>query len=82
MTDNSPSLSTLAFADGGLKLGQAIGQSSPKLDVPASQPVGLDNLLATVIHALFDVGQLRLQSNIPRDIASVFERAEPIPGLP
>jgi hypothetical protein len=79
--DHWPSLSTLAFAGGGLKLGQAIGQSSPKLDVPASQPIGLDNLLATVMHALFDVGQLRLQTNIPRDIAGVLERAEPIPGL-
>ncbi|MBI5760783.1 MAG: DUF1501 domain-containing protein [Planctomycetales bacterium] len=79
--DHWPNLSTLAFAGGGLKLGQAIGQSAPKLDVPASQPVGLENLMATVIHSLFDVGQLRLQSNIPRDIAAVLERAEPIPGL-
>ncbi|MBI3861212.1 MAG: DUF1501 domain-containing protein [Planctomycetia bacterium] len=80
--DHWPGLSTLAFAGGGgLKMGQVIGQSSPRLDVPASTPVGLENLLATVLHALFDVGQLRLQPAIPRDIATVLERAEPIAGL-
>lgn len=79
--DHWPALSTLALAGGGLKLGQAIGQSTPKLDAPASTPVTLDNLFATVMHCLFDLGQLRLQPNIPRDIAAVLERAEPIGGL-
>ena len=80
--DQWPGLSTLAFAGGGgLRMGQVIGHSSPRLDSPASPPIGLENLLATVVHALFDVGQLRQQNNIPRDIAAVLERAEPIAGL-
>ncbi|HEY3963691.1 MAG TPA: DUF1501 domain-containing protein [Planctomycetaceae bacterium] len=80
--DHWPGLSTLAFAGGGgLKMGQVIGQSSPRIDRPASAPIGLENLLATVVHALFDVSQLRLQTNVPRDIAAVLERAEPITGL-
>jgi hypothetical protein len=79
--DHWPSLSTLAFAGGGLKMGQAIGQSSPKLDVPASEPIGLENLLATVMHCLFDVGQLRLRTDVPREIAGILERAEVIRDL-
>ncbi|MFN0051102.1 MAG: DUF1501 domain-containing protein [Planctomycetales bacterium] len=79
--DHWPALSTLALAGGGLNMGQAIGRSAPRLDVPASRPVGLENLLATVLHALFDVGQLRLQPGIPRTIASVLESAQPIEGL-
>lgn len=79
--DHWPPLSTLAFAGGGLRMGEPVGRSSPKLDAPASTPYGLENLLATVLHALFDVGQLRLQPGVPRDIASALERSEPIAEL-
>lgn len=79
--DHWPSLSTLCFAGGGLKMGQVIGQSASRADVPASDPIGLDNLMATVMHALFDVTQLRLLVNIPRPIAQILERTEPIRGL-
>lgn len=79
--DHWPSLSTLCFAGGGLKMGQVIGQSAPKADVPASDPIGLDNLMATVLHALFDVTQLRLLANIPRPIAQIIERTQPIRQL-
>ena len=58
-----------------------MAEPGAKLDAPASTPLGLENLLATVLHALFDVGQLRLQPGIPRDIASALERAEPIGEL-
>jgi uncharacterized protein (DUF1501 family) len=79
--DHWPSLSTLCFAGGGLQMGQVIGQSAAKADVPASDPIGLDHLLATVLHTLFDVSQLRLLVNLPRPITQIIERAEPIAGL-
>jgi hypothetical protein len=79
--DHWPGLSTLFFAGGGLKMGQVIGRSAPRCDVPASEPVTLDNLMATVLHALFDVPQLRLLVNIPRPIAQLIERTEPIREL-
>lgn len=79
--DHWPNLCTLAFAGGGLKMGQTIGRSAPKADIPDSQPIGLDNLLATVLHAMFDVSQLRLQVNIPRGIAQIIESAQPIAEL-
>ncbi|MCY2967163.1 MAG: DUF1501 domain-containing protein, partial [Planctomycetota bacterium] len=79
--DHWPGLSTLAFAGGGLKMGQVIGRSAPKADVPASTAVTLDQLMATVVHALFDVGRLRLQPGVPREIARTLEQSEPIREL-
>jgi hypothetical protein len=38
-------------------------------------------LLATVMHTLFDVGALRVQANVPRDLLRVLEGPAPIPGL-
>jgi uncharacterized protein (DUF1501 family) len=74
--DHYPRLCTLAFAGGGLARGQIIGQSSRKNDAPASDPIGLANLFSTVLHALLDVGQMRLDPAVPRDLARL---AEPPP---
>jgi len=79
--DHWPRLSTLAFAGGGLRMGQVIGRSTPKAEEPQSDPVALDNLFATVMHVLFDVSSLRRQADLPRDIASLLDRSRPIPQL-
>src|SRR4030095_14950657 len=74
--DHYPGLSTLAFCGGGLAKGQIIGSSTRKNDAPASDPITLANLHSTVLHALFDIGQTRLDPGIPRDLAKL---AEPKP---
>src|SRR5262245_152162 len=74
--DHYPNLCTLAFAGGGLAKGQIIGQSSRKNDAPATEPITLANLHSTVLHAQFDIGQIRLESGIPRELARL---AEPPP---
>jgi len=79
--DHWPTLSTLAFAGGGLRMGQVIGRSTAKAEEPQSDPVTLDDLFATVMHVLFDVPTLRLQAGIPRNIASLLERGRPIMEL-
>ena len=79
--DHWPRLSTLAFAGGGLKMGQTVGQSNAKAEAPRSHPVTLENLLATVLHVLFDLPTLRVLPNVPRDIATAIERAQPIQQL-
>ena len=79
--DHWPRLSTLAFAGGGLKMGQIVGQSNAHAGEPQSEPVTLDHLFATVIHTLFDVSSLRLDPGLPRDIAELLERGQPIPQL-
>jgi hypothetical protein len=79
--DHWPRLSTLAFAGGGLRMGQAIGRSTSKAEEPQSEPVTLDHLFATVMHVLFDVHALTRQPDVPRDIVSLLERSRPISEL-
>lgn len=78
--DHHPGLSTLAFFGGGLARGQIIGSSTRKNDAPASDPIGLANLHSTLLHASFDIGQMRLDPSIPRDLARIAE-PQPIEGL-
>ncbi|MFO0877636.1 MAG: DUF1501 domain-containing protein [Gemmataceae bacterium] len=50
--DHWAPLSTLALAGGGLKMGQVVGQSSEKAEVPRSTPITPQDLMATVFHVL------------------------------
>jgi uncharacterized protein (DUF1501 family) len=79
--DHWAKLGTLAFAGGGLPMGQVIGQSASRLDVPASEPLTTTNMMATIIHTLFDVGKLRLRQGIPRELLQLTEVGEPIKQL-
>lgn len=79
--DHWPKLCTLALAGGGVGRGQIIGQSSRKNDEPLTEPIAPGQLLASVIHSLFDVAALRLRSDLPRDLLQIIERDVPIPGL-
>ncbi|MGE0375755.1 MAG: DUF1501 domain-containing protein [Planctomycetaceae bacterium] len=79
--DHWPRLSSLAFAGGGLPMGQVIGESSANAEEPRTDPVSLDGLFATVMRVLFDVPALRARSDVPREIASLLERGRPIPQL-
>lgn len=50
--DHWAPLSTLALAGGGLKMGQVVGESAEKVDVPKSRPVSPQDLMATILHVL------------------------------
>ena len=50
--DHWAPLSTLALAGGGLKMGQVIGQSSEKAEVPKSTPITPQDLMATAFRVL------------------------------
>jgi hypothetical protein len=50
--DHWAPLSTLALAGGGLKMGQVVGQSSEKAEVPKTTPITPQDLMATVFHVL------------------------------
>jgi hypothetical protein len=50
--DHWAPLSTLALAGGGLRMGQVIGESSAKAEVPKSRPISPQDLMATVFHVL------------------------------
>jgi Protein of unknown function (DUF1501) len=45
-------LCTLALAGGGLKMGQVVGESSAKAEVPKSTPIYPKELMATIFHVL------------------------------
>ena len=79
--DHWASLCTLAFVGGGLNMGQVIGRSARNADVPNSEPITPQNLMATLMHTLFDVPTLRLQRGLPRQIAALIETGQPIVEL-
>jgi hypothetical protein len=45
-------LCTLALAGGGLRMGQAIGESSERIETPRTTPIYPKDLMATVFHVL------------------------------
>ena len=50
--DHWAPLSTLALAGGGLNMGQVIGESAAKVDVPKTAPISPQDLMATVFQVL------------------------------
>jgi hypothetical protein len=79
--DHWAELTTLAFAGGGLKTGQVIGQSDKQAGRPATEKYTPANLLATVMHSLLDVGEVRLLPDLPRDVLKATTEGKVIPGL-
>jgi hypothetical protein len=79
--DHWGNLAPLLLTGGGLHMGQVIGRSSRDGGSPATNPVRIQNLVATILHTLFDVGELRLVPGLQREIAQTMTGWEPIPGL-
>jgi hypothetical protein len=50
--DHWAPLSTLALAGGGLRMGQVVGESSSRAEVPRTTPITPQDLMATVFHVL------------------------------
>ena len=79
--DHWAKLCTLALAGGGLRMGQVIGQADRNNGEPATEPISTPNLMATIMQTLFDAGQLRLDSSLPRDLVKLVEEGKVIKGL-
>jgi uncharacterized protein DUF1501 len=79
--DHWGNLAPLLLVGGGLKMGQVIGRSRANAGEPASNPIRIQNLIATIVHTLFHVGELRLLPGLSREITQVMTGWEPIPGL-
>jgi hypothetical protein len=79
--DHYGELTPLLVFGGGLKMGQVIGQSDQHAARPQTEAYRPQHLLATVMHTLFDVGRLRLEPNVPREIVRLTEQARPIDHL-
>ena len=79
--DHWGGLSPLLLSGGGLKSGQVIGQSTRDASEPATEPITIKNLVATIMHTLLDVGEVRTMTNVPADVARIITGPEPIREL-
>jgi hypothetical protein len=78
--DHWGSLAPLLLAGGGLRTGQVIGRSTRDGSQPQTDPIGIPNLVATVLQRLVDPGELRIVRGVPAEVVQP-ATAEPIPGL-
>jgi uncharacterized protein (DUF1501 family) len=78
--DHWAPLSTLAMAGGGLKMGQVVGESAPKGDVPKSNPIRPQDLMATVFHVLGIDRGVQFINNAGRPVYMI-EDGKPIEAL-
>lgn len=79
--DHWGGLAPLLFFGGGLKTGQVIGNSTRDAGEPQSEPYDNQHLLATLMHTLLDIGQVRLMTGLPQDLFRAITTPEPIKGL-
>lgn len=79
--DHWANLCTLAFAGGGLRMGQIIGRSDRQNRQPATTPITPGMMLSTIMHTLFDVGVLRVSRGVPTTLARLIEDNRPIAEL-
>lgn len=79
--DHWGNLAPLLLAGGGLKMGQVIGQSTRDGGEPLSEPYQIKNLVATIMHTLLDIGELRVTPGVPNDVSRLITDTPPIAGL-
>lgn len=78
--DHWAPLSTLALAGGGLKMGQVVGESAEKVDVPKTTPITPQDLLATIFQTLDIDRRLQFTNQAGRPTYMV-EHGKPIEEL-
>ena len=78
--DHWAPLSTLALAGGGLQMGQVVGESAAKVDVPKTAPISPQDLMATVFHVLGVDGRTQFVNQAGRPVYMV-EDGKPIEEL-
>jgi uncharacterized protein (DUF1501 family) len=79
--DHWGNLAPLLFTGGGLRMGQVIGQSTANAGDPATEPYTLRHVVSTIMHTLFDVGEVRVRRGVPGDVARIITEGEPIREL-
>jgi uncharacterized protein (DUF1501 family) len=78
--DHWAPLSTLALAGGGLKMGQVIGESAEKVDVPKTTPITPQDLMATIFDVLGIDKGIQFVSQAGRPVYMI-ENGRPIDEL-
>jgi hypothetical protein len=79
--DHWGNLGPLLIYGGGFRMGQVVGRSTRDGGEPASDPVRIRNLIATIMHYLLDINQVRVLRGIEGDVSRVITEGEPIAQL-
>jgi len=74
-------LSPLLLIGGGLKMGQVIGQYDRQNSTATGDAISLPQLIATMMHTLFDLGKLRITRGVPAELLQFVGGVEPIARL-
>jgi hypothetical protein len=74
-------IAPLVLYGGGLKTGQVIGQSTRDGGEPSSTPILMENLIATVLHSLLDLNQVRVMDGLSNDLLTAMTGPSPIRQL-
>lgn len=69
--DHWAPLSTLALSGGGLRMGQVVGESTAKAEVPKTRPISPQDLMATVFQVL----------GLPQDLQYNDQSGRPVPMI-
>jgi Protein of unknown function (DUF1501) len=78
--DHWGKLASLLIYGGGTKPGQIIGRSDRAGSEPATDRLGPNHLISTILRTVFDLGRLRITPGIPSPVLKL-AAAKPIPGL-
>jgi hypothetical protein len=78
--DHWAPLSTLALAGGGLQMGQTVGESAEKVDVPKTTPIRPQDLMATIFKVLNIDQRIQFVNNAGRPTYMI-ETGKPIEEL-
>lgn len=76
--DHWGDLAPLLLYGGGLPLGRVIGQSNREGSAPASDPIKIPDLIATIMDSMLNLDQVRLQRGFPRSVVDTASQGSPI----
>lgn len=79
--DHWSRLTPAVLYGGGLKMGQVIGQSDRHAGEPSGEGYTPQHLMATIMHCLFDLGELRVVRGLPPEVVRRITDVEPIREL-
>ncbi|HZK79674.1 MAG TPA: DUF1501 domain-containing protein [Humisphaera sp.] len=79
--DHYGKLTSLMLAGGGLKMGQVIGESDKTASEAITDPYGPEHLMATIMRVLLDVGAVRGDAGVPREVAQIIGEGQTIREL-
>jgi len=78
--DHWSRLAPLLLHGGGIEGGRVIGQSTRDGGEPADAAHTPKHLISTILHTLFDIGELRLIGGVPQEVTQLAAH-EPIAGV-